>query len=117
LGTKNALWAGIFRHPSNIRLIKTLGEKPGEAMAYRNSYAIIGRYILAPEIFKGLDGISHSHQNSNIELTVELNQLALQQIVYAYLYKGDRQTISSILRRHLRDEIEKFLKHRGSPQG
>jgi len=51
--------------PGNIRLIKTLREKPGEAMAYRNSYAIIGRYILAPEIFKGLDEISHSHQNSN----------------------------------------------------
>jgi len=92
--------------------VKELKEKP-EIKSIESSYAILGRYILAPEIFKELEDMTISNQH-NIELTDALNRLAQQKIVYAYMYDGERATIPTISRRLLNEQIEELVAKRFS---
>jgi UTP--glucose-1-phosphate uridylyltransferase len=69
-------------------------EKPSKAEAPSNM-AIIGRYILTPEIFDILKNIEPG-QNKEIQLTDALNVLAKKGKVIAYKFDGRRFDCGSI---------------------
>ena len=83
--------------------------------------AIIGRYILTPEIFPILDR-TRSGRGGEIQLTDGIRALLEQQPVYAYMFKGTRYdagdklgflkaTVEFALRRpDLGDEFRAYLK-------
>jgi UTP--glucose-1-phosphate uridylyltransferase len=81
----------------NGRLIevKDLVEKPRPEEAPSN-LAVIGRYILVPEIFPLLAGVKPG-AGGEIQLTDALRLLAQQQRVYAYRFQGKRYDIGDKL--------------------
>lgn len=68
--------------------IKSLVEKPEPAEALSN-LAIIGRYILTPDIFPVLEKTSEGWDNE-IQLTDALNTLATKGELYGYRFSGER---------------------------
>jgi UTP--glucose-1-phosphate uridylyltransferase len=74
-------WDNVFR-------INSLVEKPDPEKAPSNM-AIIGRYILTPDIFdilaKGKPG-----KGGEIQLTDAINELLQKRLVYGYLFEGKR---------------------------
>ncbi len=68
--------------------IKTLVEKPPQEKA-PSTLAIIGRYVLTPEIFPILEDLSVG-QGGEIQLTDALVKLAMVQKVLGYQYEGLR---------------------------
>ena len=68
--------------------IQTLIEKPTQDQAPSN-LAIIGRYVLTPEIFPILENLS-TGQGGEIQLTDALVKLSTQQKVLGYRYEGIR---------------------------
>ncbi|MBI3016746.1 MAG: UTP--glucose-1-phosphate uridylyltransferase GalU [Deltaproteobacteria bacterium] len=68
--------------------IQTLIEKPAQDHAPSN-LAIIGRYVLTPEIFPILENLS-SGQGGEIQLTDALVKLSTQQKILGYRYEGVR---------------------------
>ena len=72
---------GLFR-------INHLVEKPKPAAA-PSRYAIIGRYILTPDIFEILETLP-AGKGGEIQLTDALNRLAARRPVFGYLFKGKR---------------------------
>ena len=69
-------------------------EKPSPAEALTN-LAIIGRYILIPEIFDILENTSPD-KNGEIQITDALMALAKQGKVIAYKFQGVRYDCGSI---------------------
>ena len=85
--------------------------------------AIVGRYILTPEIFEALEG-SRPGANGEIQLTDAIQQLMISQVIYACEFQGEwydvgdkfgyiRATINQALEREelyepLRDYIKKL---------
>ena len=78
----------------NIYRVSTMVEKPEPKDAPTN-LAIIGRYILTPEIF---DKISQTKPGSGgeIQITDALNQLAKEGKVIAYKFRGKRFDCGSL---------------------
>jgi UTP--glucose-1-phosphate uridylyltransferase len=68
--------------------VKSLVEKPAIGDSPSN-LAIIGRYILTPDIFEILEQMPPG-RNGEYQLTDALNELAKQRDVYGYLFKGRR---------------------------
>ncbi len=68
--------------------VRGVVEKPAPEDAPSN-LAIIGRYILTPEIFPALDR-TEPGKGGEIQLTDGIRLLMETQPVYAYLFKGDR---------------------------
>ena len=68
--------------------VTDLVEKPSPEKAPSN-LAIMGRYVLVPEIFGALQETPPS-RNSEIQLTDALRRLLQQQRVYAYEFEGER---------------------------
>ncbi len=68
--------------------INTLVEKPAPSDAPSN-LAVIGRYILIPEIFDLLEKTCPG-KNNEIQLTDALKELAKSHKMYGYLIKGNR---------------------------
>lgn len=68
--------------------IQDVVEKPDAAEA-PSDLAIIGRYLLTPEIFQALERTDVGH-GSEIQLTDAIHLLLEQQPVYAYLFEGTR---------------------------
>ena len=95
-------------------------EKPSPEKAPSN-LAIIGRYILTPEIFGVLEGTGRG-AGGEIQLTDGIRQLLEQQPVYAYMIEGTRYdagdklgflkaTVEFALKRPgLGDEFRSYLK-------
>ena len=73
---------------SRVYDIRTLVEKPSLEKA-PSQLAIIGRYILTPEIFPILENLP-SGQGGELQLTDALVKLATQQKVLGYRYEGVR---------------------------
>jgi len=73
---------------ANTYQVKSMVEKPDPAQASTN-LAIIGRYILIPEIFEVLKNISPD-KNGEIQITDALMVLAKQGKVLAYKFQGTR---------------------------
>ena len=76
--------------PYNDRTYKVdrMVEKPAPGTTESN-LAIIGRYILLPEIFQLLEKTKPGH-GGEIQLTDALLQLSQQRSIYAYEFKGTR---------------------------
>lgn len=95
-------------------------EKPQQGTAPSN-LAIMGRYVLTPEIFEFLDK-QQAGTGGEIQLTDAIQQLNQSQAVFAYNFKGKRYDVGEILgfiqttveialkRDELRNEILLYLK-------
>jgi UTP--glucose-1-phosphate uridylyltransferase len=68
--------------------IRNLVEKPKESEAPSN-LAIIGRYVLTPEIFSSIEAIEAGSQNE-IQLTDGLKHLLRNRPIYGYRFEGTR---------------------------
>jgi UTP--glucose-1-phosphate uridylyltransferase len=75
----------------NLFYIDSLVEKPKKTEAPSN-YAIMGRYVLRPEIFDVLAQLPSGH-GGEIQLTDAINELNRRQAVLAYNFEGKRYDI------------------------
>lgn len=75
----------------NLFYIDSLVEKPAIEDAPSN-YAIMGRYILRPEIFEVLANLPYGH-NGELQLTDAINELNKKQAVLAYNFEGRRYDV------------------------
>jgi UTP--glucose-1-phosphate uridylyltransferase len=78
-----------------VMRIMELIEKPAPHQAPSN-YAIMGRYVLEPEIFPILENLSPGAGNE-IQLTDALQLLNKRQDIYAYEFSGQRYDVGSKL--------------------
>lgn len=104
---------GIFK-------VTDLVEKPDPELAPSN-IAILGRYIITPEIFDHLDNVKPG-KGGEIQLTDALKSLKESQVMYAYEFEGKRfdvgnklgfleATVEFALKRDdLRDDFTNYLK-------
>jgi UTP--glucose-1-phosphate uridylyltransferase len=76
---------------TNLLTIESLVEKPNFEDA-PSRYAVMGRYVLKPEIFKILEGLPFG-QGDELQLTEAINELNKQQAVLAYNFDGTRYDI------------------------
>jgi UTP--glucose-1-phosphate uridylyltransferase len=76
------------KRSDHVYQVMDMVEKPHPSEA-PSSLAIMGRYILMPEIFDSLLGVLPG-KNGEIQLTDGLKQLAKRQSVYAYEFEGER---------------------------
>jgi len=79
---------------NNAYRVNTMVEKPSPADAPTN-LAIIGRYILTPEIFDVLENTAPDH-NGEIQITDALMTLAKQGKVIAYKFQGTRYDCGNV---------------------
>lgn len=103
----------------NIYKVKALVEKPDPDQAPSN-VAILGRYIITPQIFDILDQIPPG-KNGEIQLTDALEILKDKEDMYAYVFEGRRYdlgdklgflqaTVDAALKKpELRDEFLRYL--------
>ncbi|WP_102275704.1 UTP--glucose-1-phosphate uridylyltransferase GalU [Cytobacillus massiliigabonensis] len=75
----------------NLFCIDSLVEKPSIEQA-PSRYAIMGRYVLRPEIFDILESLPNGHGNE-LQLTDAIHELNKHQAVYAYHFEGTRYDI------------------------
>jgi UTP--glucose-1-phosphate uridylyltransferase len=78
----------VARARSRVYPVKDLVEKPEPARAPSN-LAIIGRYILTPEIFRHLEKTG-ADKRGEIQLTDGLKSLLSEQSIYGYQFEGTR---------------------------
>ncbi|SHH44201.1 UDP-glucose pyrophosphorylase [Caloranaerobacter azorensis DSM 13643] len=99
--------------------VKDLVEKPPVEKAPSN-IAILGRYIITPEIFEILENTKPG-AGGEIQLTDALKELAKRQAMYAYVFEGKRYDVGNKLgflqatvefalkREDLRDDFRAYL--------
>ncbi|MFT9600170.1 UTP--glucose-1-phosphate uridylyltransferase GalU [Mesobacillus sp.] len=75
----------------NLFYIDSLVEKPSKDEAPSN-YAVMGRYVLRPEIFDVLANLPAGH-SGELQLTDAINELNKRQAVLAYNFEGKRYDI------------------------
>lgn len=104
----------------NVYFIEKLVEKPLPEKAPSN-LAMLGRYILMPEIFNCIEK-TRPGVNNEIQLTDALKLLKKKQDIYAYEFKGKRYDVGtkidwvkanialSLQRNDLKDELGEYLK-------
>lgn len=104
----------------NIHLIKDLVEKPDIETAPSN-IAILGRYILKPDIFRILEN-QKPGKNNEIQLTDALKTLCESQAMYAFEFEGKRYDVGekfgflqatvefALKNNELKDEFLDYLK-------
>jgi len=80
---------------STVSRVNQLVEKPQTEEAPSN-IAILGRYIITPEIFNILENTPPG-ANGEIQLTDALNQLSRTEAVYAYEFSGRRYDVGDKL--------------------
>jgi UTP--glucose-1-phosphate uridylyltransferase len=71
--------------------IEDLQEKPSTLLG--PSFAIVGRYILTPDIFKAIEGTPPT-ANGEIELTDAIRKMSQNQPIYGYIYTGVVDSLS-----------------------
>ena len=91
-----------------IYSVEEMIEKPKQGTAPSN-LAIIGRYILPPEIFERLEKV-HADGKGEIQLTNGLRELAKEMPVFGYEFIGDRYDAGDKLG-YLQANISLGLKH------
>lgn len=79
----------------DVYKVKNLIEKPAQDVAPSN-IAILGRYIITPEIFDILDNTKPG-AGGEIQLTDALRELSSSQAMYAYNFKGKRYDVGNKL--------------------
>ncbi|MEH7118214.1 UTP--glucose-1-phosphate uridylyltransferase, partial [Neobacillus vireti] len=93
---------GVLREP-DLFAIDSLVEKPNRKDA-PSRYAVMGRYVLVPEIFTILEQLPVG-QGNELQLTDALNELNNQKAVLAYNFEGTRYDIGSKIG-HLKATID-----------
>ncbi len=105
---------------TDVMEVQDLVEKPSIDQAPSN-YAIMGRYILTPQIFTILDNQAPG-SGGEIQLTDAISRLNLQQQVFAYNFHGKRYDIGdkigfikatidfALMRDDLKDEIMAYIR-------
>lgn len=76
----------------NLFSVDCLVEKPKKEVA-PSRYAIMGRYVLRPEIFKILTKLPIDQASNELQLTDAINELNKEQAVLAYNFEGNRYDI------------------------
>ncbi|MGD6836584.1 UTP--glucose-1-phosphate uridylyltransferase GalU [Bacillus thuringiensis] len=111
---------GTMSQP-NLFNIDFLVEKPQKEAA-PSRYAIMGRYVLRPEIFRILTGIPFDQDSNELQLTDAINELNKEQAVLAYNFEGNRYDIGdkvgfikatidfALHRDDIRDEVLAYLR-------
>jgi UTP--glucose-1-phosphate uridylyltransferase len=84
----------LLKGSSDAYRVKSMVEKPSSIEAPTN-LAIIGRYILTPEIFDVLGGTAPD-KNGEIQITDALMTLAKEGRVIAYKFQGARYDCGSV---------------------
>jgi len=97
-----------MKDKDNVFKIRDLIEKPPPEKAPSN-LAIIGRYILTPDIFEVLKSLKPG-KGGEIQLTDGLKGLLKKRDIYGYLFKGKRYDAGSKLG-FLQATVELGLKH------
>lgn len=104
----------------NLFYIDSLVEKPAKEDA-PSTYAIMGRYVLRPEIFDELSKLPIGH-GSELQLTDAINELNKRQAVLAYNFEGKRYDIGdkigfikatidfALQREDIREDVIEYLK-------
>ena len=104
---------------SDLFHIDSLVEKPSVDEA-PSRYAIMGRYVLSPEIFEILERIPLG-RGDEFQLTDAINELNKQQAVFAYNFTGKRYDIGdkigfimatidfALSREDIRESVEAYL--------
>jgi UTP--glucose-1-phosphate uridylyltransferase len=98
----------------NFFKITDMVEKPDPSSA-PSDIAIIGRYILTPDIFPLIGAVSPG-KGGEIQLTDALKTLLKKRPVYGYLFEGKRYDAGDKLG-YLKATVELALKHPGIMQG
>ncbi|TYS65156.1 UTP--glucose-1-phosphate uridylyltransferase GalU [Bacillus infantis] len=96
IGAKEVPWENVSKYgiidysfkAGNLCKIEQLVEKPSKDFAPTNQ-AIIGRYVLTPEIFTVLESLQPDF-SGEIQLTEALSQLLKKGPMYSYLIEGNR---------------------------
>ena len=114
-------WILDVKHiEDRVYKVKDMVEKPSIEEAPSN-IAILGRYIITPEIFNILENQAPG-KGGEIQLTDALQTLATKEAIYAYNFEGRRYDVGDKLgfleatvdfalkRPELRDEFIEFLK-------
>ncbi|WP_432401385.1 UTP--glucose-1-phosphate uridylyltransferase GalU [Wukongibacter sp. M2B1] len=103
----------------DVYKVKNLVEKPAKEEA-PSDVAILGRYIITPEIFDILDN-TEPGAGGEIQLTDALKELSKKQAMYAYKFKGIRYDVGNKLgflqatlefalrREDLKEDFKKYL--------
>jgi UTP--glucose-1-phosphate uridylyltransferase len=91
-----------------ITLVRNIVEKPAPADA-RSNLAVVGRYILTPEIFDHLENIPRG-AGGEIQLTDAIECLLGEQKVLAYRFEGKRYDCGNKLG-YLQATVEYALQH------
>ncbi|WJZ23563.1 UTP-glucose-1-phosphate uridylyltransferase [Listeria phage LIS04] len=73
---------------SRYQVITELVEKPSVEEA-KSNYAVVGRYILTPDIFNLLE-VTEAGAGGEIQLTDALNELIYYRTIYSYHFSGRR---------------------------
>jgi UTP--glucose-1-phosphate uridylyltransferase len=84
----------LLEGSNNAYRVNSMVEKPSLAEAPTN-LAIIGRYILTPEIFDALENTAPD-KNGEIQITDALMTLAKEGKVIAYKFQGARYDCGSV---------------------
>jgi UTP--glucose-1-phosphate uridylyltransferase len=90
----------------NLVRVLDIVEKPAPEDAPSN-LAVMGRYVLSPEIFDVLDRVKPGH-GGEIQLTDAIGLLLAEQTVYGYVFEGGRYDIGKKLD-YLRATVELAL--------
>jgi UTP--glucose-1-phosphate uridylyltransferase len=93
---------------SGVTQIDGIVEKPAPEVAPSN-LAVVGRYILTPEIFHFLEN-THRGAGGEIQLTDAIAMLLREQPVLAYQFQGKRYDCGSKLG-YLMATVEYAMKH------
>jgi len=101
LGVQEVTWENVNKYGivsgekinDRIYTVNDLIEKPNRDVAPTN-IAILGRYIITPEIFKILENTKKG-VGGEIQLTDGLKELAKIQSMYAYIFEGRRYDVGS----------------------
>lgn len=87
--------ADLVQNSSRLVKVQDLVEKPSPKEA-PSQYAVIGRYIITPEVFEIL-GTTRPGAGGEIQLTDALRELVKVQPIYAYLFDGVRYDVGDKL--------------------
>lgn len=103
---------GVIKPQAKIRPdlfnVESFVEKPSPEEA-PSDYAIIGRYLLTPEIFDILENQKPGKGNE-VQLTDAINELNKTQRVFAHVFSGDRYDVGNKFG-FLKTNIQYGLKH------
>jgi len=99
---------GVTPVSERVMEVHRLVEKPTPEQVLSN-FAILGRYVLTPEIYPILEGLSTGF-GGEIQLTDGLNELCQKSKMFALAYQGIRYDTGN-LRGYLEAQVKLALKH------